>query len=298
MKLSKNTILVTGATGFLGSHLVKALVSLDQNIIILIRENSGTHRLKSVLSNIHCYCISSLNLYDGVSKPFIEYKNIDIIIHCATDYGHNNDIVNVFAANNILPIYLLQLANRYNVPVFINTDTVLSAEVNAYALSKQQFIEWVLYFINDRIKRFINFKIENFYGSDDNEAKFVNYVIKSCMENQKSILLTQGEQIRDFIYIEDVVAAYITILQNLHQLSLGFSQYDVTTGDPVSIRQFVEIVKQLTGCATQLDFGALPYRVNEKMNTDTDATALRALGWNCKYSLKQGILKMMQNLKI
>ena len=87
------------------------------------------------------YATANNNLEEVFEKNFI-----DIIIHTATYYGGKaNNIPKIAETNFIVPFYLLDLAIKKNVPIFINTDTVLDRYVNPYALTKKQFLEW-LYF--------------------------------------------------------------------------------------------------------------------------------------------------------
>ena len=106
--------------------------------------------------------------------------------------------------------------------------------------------------------------------------------------------MTPGEQKRDFIYIDDVVSAFLLILDNCASKESGYFDYEIGTGDTISIRQFVELSKQLSGNThTKLNFGAVPYRENEAMETFVNTAAIRALGWEPGTSLVEGLSKMI-----
>ena len=103
------TILLTGAPGFLGSHLLKRLLKDNYNVIILKRSFSNTFRIADLLTDIKQYNIDLINLED----VFKENK-IDTVIHCATNYGRNNEShLNILQSNLILPLTIL----HYNGPV-------------------------------------------------------------------------------------------------------------------------------------------------------------------------------------
>ena len=282
------TILLTGGTGFLGSNLLKMLVQGNFRIILLLRQSSNTWRIHSLIDYIKRYDIESTNM-----KEMIDDENIDIILHCATNYGRKEiNPISILESNLILPLKLLQFGSESNVRCFINTDTILDKRVSQYSLSKNQFKEWLKLY-SDSIKC-INIAIEHFYGPFDDETKFVTYIIHSILNNVDAIDLTKGEQKRDFIYIDDAVEAFNRII-NYHCTDLngtGFIHYEIGTGHTIEIKKFVALVKKiLNNLHTQLKFGALPYRENEVMDSHVNISELKKLGWECNISLEEGIKK-------
>jgi nucleoside-diphosphate-sugar epimerase len=131
------------------------------------------------------------------------------------------------------------------------------------------------------------------FGPGDSAAKFTTHVIRRCIEQAQKLELTPGEQQRDFIYIDDVVSAYSTILDNLQRLEY-FEALPLGSGQAVTIRKFVETVCRLTGSRTQPEFGAIPYRDNEAMFCQADTTRLRSLGWAEEYDLAAGIKRTIE----
>jgi CDP-paratose synthetase len=278
-------ILITGITGFLGSHLAKALLAKGYEIIALKRESSSFHRIESILSKITFYDIEDLDF----SVPFKEHK-IETVIHTATCYGRNGETISeIFEANTAFPLRLLNEASLAGVSTFINTDTILDKYLNIYSLSKNQLLEWGQFFsIHNKI-HFTNMRLEHLYGPDDDDSKFTTYVIKSCLENIPELRLTLGEQKRDFIFIDDVVSAYIILLEMIDNYQECFMEFDVGSGHSVTIREFVETVHQISHSSTNLLFGALPYRIGEVMFSNANIGPLNKLGWTCKTSLEQGL---------
>ena len=102
------------------------------------------------------------------------------------------------------------------------------------------------------------------YGDWDDFSKFIPFIIKELLLQKNEIKLTKGEQLRDFIYIDDVVEAFYLISQKGLNFKPGFYVYEYGTGKPQSLQSVVTLVKKLTGNTnTLLNFGALPYRENE-----------------------------------
>ncbi len=274
-------ILITGINGYLGSNLAKSL-AVNYNIIGLEYSLDNLHRLQG-------YDFKVYSIENGVPDEIFTENKIDTIIHTATLYGRQNEAVKTIAkANLIIPFDLLDKAIENICKTFINTDTVLDRFVSPYALTKRHFQEW-LYLRRKKIK-IINMRLEHFYGPGAPETNFITAMIKRLKHNESVIDLTGGEQQRDFIYIDDVISAYQTIL-NKQPLPNTYSEFQVLTKQPISLKELLHILKELTGSTSKLNFGAIPYRENELMRSETDNSALVNLGWQPKYSIKQGLQK-------
>lgn len=286
------TVLLTGGTGFLGSNLLKRLLIEQYRIILIKRSTSNTYRIKEQLPRITSIDVD----HEPLENIFKKHK-IDIIIHCATNYGRRNvPPTEVIEANLFLPLKLLHLAKDYQVKVFINTDTILDKRVNTYSLSKKQFIEWFSLYSDDIAC--INIAIEHFYGPMDDRSKFVTQVILDLLQGVKEIPFTLGEQKRDFIYIDDVVNAFLHVLKFAHQKRSGFHRFEVGSSKNISICDFVKLTQKLTGNeTTHLNFGVIPYRKNEIMESSVNIQALRVLGWEPLFSLEEGLIRTIDKEK-
>lgn len=278
-------VLLTGATGYLGSRLAKALVREGHRVAILKRSSSDTRLVTELLPELAAYDLDRSPL----SRPFEDLGGVDAVIHAATCYGRGGEsALEIFQANLSFPLTLLETARRFQTGLFLNTDTSLDPGINAYALSKKQFAAWGRLLAEQGGTRFVNVELEHFYGPGDQESKFVTHVMKSCLRNVPELKLTRGEQARDFIFIGDVVAAYLMLLEK-GQEGPSFSDYPLGSGKEITIRELVETIWRLAGSRTILNFGALPYRANEAMHCRADTSLLEALGWRAKTALAQGL---------
>ena len=223
------TILLTGATGFLGSHICEQLVEHGYETVILKRKTSNPWRIDSTLNKITVYNIEDIPL----STVFKE-NNINTVIHTATNYGRKGEKSHEVASANVLfPLKILETSIEFNTDTFINTDTVLYENLNYYALTKKHFVDWTKLYSHQI--RIFNLKLEHLYGEKDGSEKFISMVIKSFLNNIERIPLTEGKQLRDFIYVDDVASAYLGIVKISEKFEKKYTEYSVGSGTPISI---------------------------------------------------------------
>jgi len=279
-------LLITGATGFLGSNITRTFASRGHEVVILKRSFSDCWRIADLLPQMVSYDLDLVSLEEILSQE----KGISAVIHTATCYGRSRENCSeIFSTNTAFPLRLLELASSSGVAAFVNSGTGLPGFLNPYALSKRQFAEWGRLYADKKEIRFINLELEHFYGAGDDQSKFSTHVIRSCVNNLPELNLTPGEQLRDFIHIDDVIEAYLVVMDKAIDSSLYYQDIGLGSGRPVKIRSFVETVHSLADSTTRLNFGAIPYRDNEVMESCADLTALRGLGWYPKIPLEEGI---------
>lgn len=293
-----STILVTGATGFIGSHLLNALLKKNNsNIIITTQKNSNYWRINKCIKNIKIFNIDSEN----IEKLFQE-NNVNIIVHLACRYGKSNqNLTEIIDTNIIFGLKILNLAIKYNVETFINTDTFFNNEkanlnyMGSYILSKKHFAEWFQLINNIKV---INLKLHHVYGPRDNHEKFVPWLISQLKLNKDKILLSSGNQYRDFIYIDDVISAYLKVIDERDQIP-NRSEYEIRTGNITTVKNFVELVKKLYiekdfTNKSKLCFGEIEDLDSSLGIINSNYSQLIKLGWSVQFSLEDGIKKTIE----
>lgn len=285
--MSTKTILLTGATGYLGSELLKHWLSNGHRLIILKRSTSNVYRIENELRK----CIS-YNVDEPSWEKVFEENSVDVVVHTAASYGRKGErLEEVVFANTLFPLQLLDLAIKAKVPYFINTASSLPRTINEYSLSKAHFQDWLTQ-KKDQI-HFFDMVLEYFYGPGDDDWKFISMVVKKLKENVPSIDFTSGSQQRDFIYISDVVSAYDFVLNRIEELKSG-TTIPVGSGIACSLRSVVELCQELVGnTSTKLNFGAIPDRMGEVPASQADTSTIESLGWSLAFSLNSGIEKVM-----
>lgn len=284
-------VLLTGATGFLGSQLCRSLLEAGHSVAATCRHGSDFSRLGALADKVRWYRVP-----EELEAPFSAGKPPDAIVHCAALYGRRGESpVQLIEANILLPVRLHHLACRHGVPRFLNTDTVLDPSLNLYALGKHHAAQWLMRGVGPT--RVLNLKVQHFYGPGDDATKFVTGLITRCLANVPEIALTDGLQQRDFIYVTDVVGAMLTLLNapvGGSEPKGGFATYEIGSGSPVRVRDLAELIHRLTRSRSRLNFGAVPYRPGEPMLTCADTSALQTLGWRPQVQLPAGLARTIE----
>lgn len=300
------TVLLTGATGFLGSQLLRALAGAGHDVVVLKRSISDTARIADILPRVASVDVDRTSIAD----IFAGHPAADTVVHAATSYGRGETLASLARANILWPLELLEglkahAAHHSAAAAFINTDTCFTKArgyryLQGYTTSKKQFVELARIALEGSRVHLVNMKLEHVYGPHDGSAKFMTSIIRQCLANTPSIDLTPGTQERDFIYVEDVSAAYVRVLRRLRGETVkpAFTEYEVGTGVSHSIRHVVTRIAAISGAATQLRFGALAFREGEIMHSVADTAALRGINFTPRFTLDEGLAATIESERI
>jgi CDP-paratose synthetase len=285
-------LLLSGATGFIGSHLLSALIDEGHQVIALRRLTSKSIIVRKTEKGQ----LTWLDIDEALEERLSAYQPFDAVVHLATAYFRESaGFLASEKANVEFPLVLLDFSLRGGADLFINTDTFFSREeykysyLREYIASKQNFLRWgrVATEMNPGFS-FINTRLEHVYGPADADTKFIPALIKDLLDHKAQIPLTSGEQERDFIHVSDVVNAYLTILENKNRFS-GFVEVGVGCGVPQSLHSLILEAKSVTRSPSQLLFSAYPQRQGEIMRSSADNSMLKELGWGPTITLTEGI---------
>jgi len=275
------TLLITGINGYLGSKLAKRY-SKEYNIIGLEYDCTNLFRLRE-------YDFEVFASKDGIPDALFKSHEIDGIIHTATFYGRNNESDGEMCySNTYLPQILLEKAIQNGCKLFINTDTVLDRFTNSYALTKKQFGDWLIYYSKNSNIRVVNLKLEHFFGPGTANTNFITLMIQKMLNNDSVIALTKCEQNRDFLYIDDLLRVYDLMLKSYNNFK-SYEDFNVGSGKNSNLREILEFIKTETSSISKLDYGAIPYRNNELMESNNDVTRLNNLGWFVEKKMNDGL---------
>lgn len=297
----KQTVLITGGSGFIGSHIVDLLLKNNYKIVILERLEANLGRLKEQLGQIKVYYSTE----EGIVKIFSENK-IDCVIHLATRYikAHQGikDLESIIDTNVKLPSQLLELCALNKVKYFINTGTFFEYKssfkplketdeklaYNLYAASKLAFEEILKYYAKSGGIKVFDFKLFAPFGDRDNE-KLLAFLVKT-LNSGETVDFSGGEQTWNFTYVKDIALAYLAALENLDSGD-HYELINVGSENVVSIKTMAEKLEKIAGKKFNINWGAKPYIDNEIMYANCDNSKLKKLlGWKERYGLDDGLV--------
>ncbi len=278
---------VLGATGYLGSKMVRMLTAQGHSVLSVGRRKESSFALFPDTDRISECMIETL---DGELNSSAGY---DWYLNFACRYARNGATDgDVFEANLHNPLRAFCTCYRHGIRRVMAIDTGLPDDVNVYSKSKALFadaLEW--YCSRDPALTVLNILLENFYGSDEPKDRFIHDVIRRLRAND-SIPLTEGRQMRDFIHIDDVLSNLIHLIGSELR---GYNDIPLGSGQGVSIRNLVEYLKDLTSSESELLFGAVKNKVKEP-DSVADADIMDKYGIHISTDWKTG-MSMLAGVK-
>jgi nucleoside-diphosphate-sugar epimerase len=202
-------------------------------------------------------------------------------------------------------INLLEAAKEYGrIILFINTSSTQvydpkprrlseSDEIrpqSLYAVTKRNAEDACTFYASAYQLPCVTLRLFPPYGPGDQERRLIPYVIGSILKNTPPNLTT-GKQEWDFIYVDDIVNAYLAILRS-KSLAGGHIIFNIGTGQPVSIRTIVEKIRTHLDSRVDLPWGSVPHRANEVWYNSADITKAECeLGWKPLTGIDEGLEK-------
>ncbi len=310
--MTKRRVLVTGGTGFIGSHLTKALIDQGHDVAVIHRSSSDFGRIQNVLDKIQLYP-ADLRDTEVVAK-IIEDFNPEAIFHLATYYAVNHksqDIVKMVDTNVLGTINLLEAARQFGVTLFVNTSSCFVYQpsqqavteespvgaINLYALTKLQAEDACSFYAKEYGQRCVTLRLFSPYGPSDHQRRLIPYIIKTFL-NKERPQMTTGKQQWDFVYVTDIVDAYLKVLAAL-DLPSGHVIFNIGSGEATSVYNIGEELKEILEGDQFPNWGAIAHRPNELWFVCADITkANRILRWRPHIRiLEQGLPLTVQYMK-
>lgn len=280
------TILVTGATGFIGKALVNSLKEIGFNVLVF---------------DFLAGDISEVNLVKKYENETIEY-----IFHLAAktfvpdswDNPMSFYKTSVVGTNNILELCRKKNASLTFVSAYLygEPDKLPISEMdkiksnNPYAHSKYLAEELCKFY-----SEFLGVKVTiarpfNIYGKNQKENFLIPYIIKQVLNNEV-IQVKDLNPKRDYIYLDDLVDGLVKTMKS----SKNFSIYNFGSGISLSVKEIIDIIQKVANTGKEI-ISEKQERKNEILNVIADITKAKTeLGWIPKYSFEEGISKILYN---
>lgn len=270
-------ILVSGATGFVGTHLLPKLAAAGHEVRAVSRDEGSLDSLMEIMAN---------GRFDGV-------------IHLASLFlkdHRSEDLEPLLESNILFGTRLLEAAARHQVSWFINTGSYWEhaedgsyAPANLYAATKHAFEKISGYYADSFHINFITLKLFDNFGPGDTRPKIFNLWEKIAATGE-TLEMSPGGQLIDITYIENVIDAYlrgVELLAEDNEHKLHGKAFAISSGERMTLKELAVVFEEETDKKLSLAWGAKPYRPREVMVPWKTGEALP--GWKPRIPLREGI---------
>ena len=302
-------ILITGANGFLGIRLSRALLASGANVFHFVRSISPIFNNEKIQI--------ALDLTDR--KKVIESISIlqpDFVIHLAglksreVDGIKYRDLYNTnlsislnvidacFQLSHFKRLVCLGSCDEYGQAQSPFDETLREIPTNAYGLSKLAVTKMLFGLYQVYQFPSVVLRPTVIYGPNQGSDMFISALIQSLLD-KKDFAMTHGVQFRDFVYVDDVVDAIIKAVISGDQVN--GTVVNIGAGVSHQVKKIAMLVSSLIhhDANRHLKFGAVNYRTNEAMDYAVNiARAKQLLGWHPYTQLEQGLQKTINHFRV
>ena len=296
-------VLVTGSTGFVGRHLIPKLVAGGHSVTEVTIEPGRSNEL---------YGNSTRKIIDDGFQENLAEKIVsvkpEIVIHLASyltsldDYKTLEKLIN---SNIHFFCRILDALKFADTKLFINTGSCAEylhgnndlSPAYLYSATKTASRYFLKYYSNVYNYNSVTVVPYTIYGGNDSNKKIIDIIIDS-LDSQTPVDLSPGDQVLDFIHVDDVAEFYLFLVDNYQQIING-SNYHLGTGQATTIKELAKIVENVTGKKTNINWGAKPYRPSDVLYAVADTKSIsNTLTWSPAISLETGLHMMMKKINI
>lgn len=304
------TVFITGASGLIGSYLVEELLNYDANIICLVRDRVPSSRFFSDGFYKKVICANgSLEDFFTLERIINEYEP-KTIFHLGAQtlvQTANASPISTFRANIEGSWNLLESARLHDKSI---EQIIVASSDKAYG--EQEILPYTeemslkgrhpydvsksctdlisatyakTYSLPISISRCGNF----FGGGDLNFSRIVPGTIKSLYQNQQPLIRSDGQYIRDYIYVRDAVSAYLTLAEK-YSAKIRGEAFNFSNEIQMTTLEMVELITKLMKCKIKpkiLNNASSEIR-NQHLSSKK---AHSVLSWSAKYGIKDGLIE-------
>lgn len=293
-------ILITGATGFVGTNFILQLYQ-KYNITAIVRTSSD-------VSNIEKCC--EIYRYDENLESLIDFckkKHFDGVIHLAATFIPNHtyhDIARILDGNLILGLHILEaIHNLEKKPSFFVNTMTFSQFMNSptycpktlYDATKQAFYDLIQYYQNNNCETlFTHLLLYNPYGPHETVKK-IFHLWKDVSSKNTTIKMSSGYQQMDVTYIDDIIKAYDILIGQCISRKIEKDIIYTTENTRYTIRELADFFQEISGKKLDIIWGEdFPNTIHSPI-CSLDSQQLKKLSsWEPKISIKQGIKNVIK----
>jgi nucleoside-diphosphate-sugar epimerase len=294
-------VLITGATGFLGANLVRAELAAGSEVYLLVRAASRLERLADVLGRCRLHAVD-LRDADAL-RCAVDASRPDVVYHAAAQgtFHDRADRTETLTSNLLGTANLLDATRGHDLRAFVNVGSSSEYGHKAAPMRPDDRLEprsdygvakaaaaLLCGAEAFRGRAVLTVRVFSAYGPWEDPARIASHVM-GCALRGEPVGVTAGQQPRDFIYVDDVVALLRTAAR---RPDLRGQVLHAGTGRRQTVRDLVDTILDVTG-AGRAEYGARLARPDEPEVWVADiASTTAATGWVPRHDLRAGVEKM------
>jgi len=298
--LTGEKVFISGATGFIGSNLLRRSLHQGADVYINMRKSSDPWRIRDVISDIS---IIPVDITEGSKLKESMWKIRPNIIFHAAAYGTSavqNDTRRIFETNVTGTINLLQSCMDLPFDLFVNTGSSSEYGIKTSPMHESDILEPVtdygvskaagtLYSQSVAINKnlpIVTLRLFSPYGPYEQGSRLIPSLILAALQKKK-LKISSRSFVRDFIFIEDVLDAY----ESLVMLKSPSSKiFNIGSGEQRTVGEIADTIIRLTGDEAVYETGLPQAWKNEPACWQADISlAESVLKWKPKYTVEKGL---------
>ncbi|MBU3112287.1 NAD-dependent epimerase/dehydratase family protein [Clostridium lacusfryxellense] len=294
------SVLITGASGFVGSCLARRLLKEGYKLHIITRDNTNLWRLQDVLKDIEIHNVDLLHS-DEIAK-LASTICVDSVYHLATygGYHYQNSVEDVINTNVIGTYNLFREFSKKGIDMFISTSSSseygekskpMSEDMNLtpnnmYGASKVAGTTLCSTYAKTNKLPLVTLRLFSPYGYYDAKTRLIPTVITSCLLG-KEIKLSRMDSVRDFIFIDDVIEAYLAT----SKLSNSYGEiFNIGSGLQYTTEEITCNIVNLIGKDVKINWQDDPNRQYEpRMWVSDNKKVYEKLSWKPNVAINDGL---------
>ena len=308
-------ILVTGASGFIGSNLTRNLIKTEDQVSILVREKSNLWRINDVISECNVHTVDLLDFEE--IRNIISKVKPEIVYHCASfgDYQNQKDIskmtqTNVVGTSNLLMALrenselerLVNLGSVFEYGSKSNSikETDPTQPFDSYSVTKVSQTKLVEEYSHQKKLPAVTLRIFTPYGIFEEPGRLISDLMVATVK-KKPLKIRSRKSKRDFVYIDDVTSA---LIKASNKPGIEGEIFNIGSGSATSVEDLVNLVCKVTDINLEVSWPDENQRENDKMNANgfADIQKAKKIDWKPEVSLKDGLSRtydwFLQNIKL
>ena len=297
----KETILVTGGTGFIGYHLLKKLKRKFSIFSISSKKPSAKRKIKNV-KYLNCDISKKKSLFNKLNK----LRKIDYVINLAGYVDHSNKkktsethyygckyLVDFFSSKKIKLFIQIGSSLEYGNQKTPHHEKLKCYPMGTYGKSKLKSTKYILKISKKKNLPSIILRLYQIYGPNQSINRLIPAAIDSCLKNKK-FKCSSGIQIRDFLYVEDLINLINKIICTKKKIR---GIYNVGSNNPKRVIDIINTIQNKIKKGQPL-FGEISMRKDEQMKYFPSTQKLsKILSWKPKISINSGLSQTIKSYR-